>query len=126
MGLSFDTSDLAQISRSPWSLPIILVLVIAGVMWLLVDRVITREDDILAQGARVEIELAMIRGEVATGLQVLANVVSEAGRLETHRADRWFETLDRLGRLSAAQCYTAAGVDSAMRARCEQADVGLD
>ena len=124
MSLSLDTKDLAQMSRSPWAVALVLAGIIGLVMWLLVDRVITREDDILEQGARVERELASTREELSAGLRDLSVAFAESDRQMTSRAERWIAALARLSRISAAQCYAAANGDPTAQQRCERADVG--
>ena len=124
MDLSIDTNDLSALSRSPWSVALVLAGILGLVMWLLVDRVITREDEILEQGARVEQELAVSREELVAGMAALGEAFSAADRQMTLRAERWILAIDRLARIAAAQCLAMSNGDSESLSQCRAADTG--
>lgn len=124
MDISVNTKDLAQMGRNPWVIALVPTLILAGIVWLVVSQVVTREDDILAQGSRIEKELAESRQEFASGLQTLSNAFAESDRQMGERANRWIDSLDRLARISVAECYARAGDNQTMHQECKEADLG--
>ena len=120
MDVSLNSKHLGVVARHPL---LISLLIIAAFVWLMMDRVITREDQILEQGARIERGQSEMRVEMASGFQALQNAIETAADAEDARSAELAEAVDRLGRLSAAQCYLDADSPEDER-RCAEADVG--
>ena len=92
MNLAVDTADLATISKSPWAVSLVLAGILAAVMWVIIERVVTREDEILAQGAALHTEFAESRLEIAAGLTTLQQVMAASDAAMSQRAERWIAT----------------------------------
>lgn len=124
MNLAVDTADLATMSKSPWAVSLVLAGILAAVMWVIIERVVTREDEILAQGAALKTEFAESRVEIAAGLTNLQQTIAATDAAMSQRAERWISTLDRLSRIAVAQCYAQANGNADARKQCELADIG--
>ena len=120
MDLSLDSKHFTDAAKNPL---IVALLLVAGFIWLMMDRVVTREDAILEQGAEVQRELAVARTEMNAGFVALSDAMRDSNDRMELRAERWIAVLERQARLMAAQCYAAAET-SEEQARCRNADTG--
>lgn len=120
MDISLNSKHFSDAAKNPIVLSILLI---AGFIWLMMDRVITREDQILEQGAEVQREISESRIEMAAGFQALQRTFEAAEAASALRAADWIAAIDRLGRLAAAQCYIDADTPEDQR-RCTNADTG--